>query len=78
MLKPRFFIQAIGPQGGSQTKTGVQTVRAFLFHEEADASLKVEAFMQDGVPHVRVFAFRSGKSRTLFEGPMDALAQIDG
>lgn len=62
---------------GLDTRTGIQTVQAYLFHEQADTSLTVEAFMKDGIPHVRVFAFRSGKTRPLFEGPMDALAPIN-
>lgn len=73
MLKPRFVIQAVGPEGGSRTKSGIRAVRAFLLHEEASTSLTVDAFMRDGIPHVHIEAFCSGKRHTLFEGPMDQL-----
>ncbi len=77
MLKPRFVVQAVGPEGGSRTKSGIRAVRAFLFHEEANASLTVEGFLRDGIPHVQISAFRSGIRHTLFEGPMEELAPID-
>ena len=77
MQKPRFVVQAVGPEGGSRTKSGIRAVRAVLYHEEANTSLTVEGFLRDGTPHVHISVFRSGKSHTLFEGPMDALARID-
>ncbi len=73
MLKPRFVVQAVGPEGGSRTKSGIRAVRAFLLHESATTSLTVDGFIRDGVPYVHISAFRSGRSQTLFEGPMDQL-----
>ena len=77
MLKPRFIVQAVGPEGGSRTKSGIHAVRAFLMHRGAETSLTVEGFLKDDVPHVEIFAFRSGKKLTLFEGPMDQLISED-
>jgi hypothetical protein len=77
MLKSRFIVQAVGPEGGSRTKSGIRAVRAFLLHEEANTSLTVDGFVRDGVPHVQISAFRSGKHHTLFEGPMDQLILED-
>ena len=76
MRKPRFVVQAVGPEGGSRTKSGIRAVRAFLLHEDVDTSLTVDAFIKDDVPHVVISVFKSGKTLTLFEGPMDALAPI--
>ena len=73
MLNPRFIIQAVGPEGGSRTKSGIRAVRAFLLHEAAGTSLAVDGFIRDGVPHVHISAFKSGEHHTLFEGPMDQL-----
>lgn len=77
MHNPRFFLQAVGPEGGSCTKTGVRAVRAFLFHEAANTSITVDGFLRDGIPHVHIFAFWSGKSLTLFEGPIEQLIPED-
>ena len=73
MLKSRFIVQAVGPEGGSRTKSGIRAVRSYLFHGEAHTSLTVDAFLQEGIPHVEISAFRSGKHHTLFKGPLDAL-----
>jgi hypothetical protein len=77
MLKPRFILQAVGPEGGSRTKSGIRAVRAFLLHEAAGTSLTVDGFIRDGVPHVQISAFRAGQKRTLFEGPMNQLFSCD-
>jgi hypothetical protein len=76
MHKPLFVVQAIGPEGGSRTKSGVQTVRAFLLHEAARTSLTVEGFLLEGIPHVRIFASQSGHRQILLEEPMDQLFMI--
>ncbi len=73
MVNPRFIVQAVGPEGGSRSKSGIRAVRAFLLHEEANTSLTVDAFLRDGVPHVEISASRSGERHTLFEGPMEEL-----
>ena len=73
MLSSRFIVQAVGPEGGSRTKSGIRSVQAYLFHGEAQTSLTVHAFLQEGVPYVEISAFRSGKHHTLYKGPLDTL-----
>jgi hypothetical protein len=73
MINPRFIVQAVGPEGGSRSKSGIRAVRAFLLHEEANTSLTVDAFLRDGVPHIEISASRAGKHHILYKGPLDAL-----
>jgi len=51
-LKPYFLIQAIGPQGGTLTKTGRLQVHGYLAY--GDNSLKLTATLVNNRPHVRI------------------------
>jgi len=79
MLTHRFFVQAIGPEGGSRTKTGIHAVQAYIFHEMAYTSLRIDGLLKDGVPHVEIYAFKSDtkKKVTLYEGPLDLIVPDD-